>query len=106
VRQGQEVVMRIDQLPSRLFRGSIADVSKADAEDLPSALMLQLGLQPTDMNQNGEIYYQATIHFDAEDVAILQGMTGRAKISTDARTLARRIADFFSRNFTFDPLRG
>jgi len=106
VRQGQDVVMRIDQLPSRLFRGSIVDVSKADAKDLPPALMLQLGLRPTEMNQRGETYYQAKIQFDAEDVTILQGMTGQAKISTDARTLARRIADFFSRHFTFDSLRG
>jgi putative peptide zinc metalloprotease protein len=106
VRRGQEVVMRIEQLPSRLFHGSIADVSKADAKGLPVALMRQLGLQPTDTNRKGEIYYQATIHFDAQDVVILQGMTGRVKISSDSRTLARRIADFFSRHFTFDPLRG
>lgn len=106
VRQGQEVVMRIEQLPSRIFRGTIVDVSKADAKDVPAGLMLQLGLQPTGMQQRGEIYYQATIHFDAEDVVILQGMTGRAKISSEPRTLASRIAHFFSRHFTFDPLRG
>lgn len=100
VRHGQQVVMRIDQLPSRLFRGSVVDVSQADAKDLPPGLMLQLGLPPSVSHQRGEIYYRAAIHFDSQDMMILQGMTGRAKISTDRCTLARRITHFFTKHFT------
>ncbi|HBJ35785.1 MAG TPA: hypothetical protein DDZ51_13775 [Planctomycetaceae bacterium] len=100
VRRGQKTVMRIDQLPTRLFRGSVVDVSKADTQEIPAGLMQPLGLQNQSSQTRSEIYYQATIHFDAQDTVVLQGMTGRAKIATDPRTIADRISHFFSKHFS------
>jgi hypothetical protein len=102
VRRGQQVVLRIDQLPDRLFRGDVVDLSIAETQEVPVGLANRLGMPQRSSQKPTEILYQATIHFDLQDAVVLQGMTGYAKISTDPRTAAYRIAQFFSKHFTLN----
>lgn len=102
VRRGQDVVMRIEQLPKRLFRGSVVDVSKADTQEVPAGLMSHLGLLTSESSKRNEIYYQAKIELELQDAVVLQGMTGYAKITTAPRTIAIRLAQFFSKHFTLN----
>jgi putative peptide zinc metalloprotease protein len=100
VRRGQAVTMRISHLPSRTFGGTIVDISKTNAKDIPDDLLFALGLQSANPDQKSEVYYQATIRFDAEEVAILQGMTGHVKIRIDRITIAGRVSRFLAKHFT------
>jgi hypothetical protein len=46
--------------------------------------------------------YQAVARLDNSSGLLRNGLTGRARISTESRTLAARLYRYFSRTFNFE----
>jgi len=98
---GQNVRLRIDQLPGRVVKGEVFDVSRHEVRDEESAARADLmplfaGLRPPGRYST---IYQVSVQFELPDQPLVIGGRGDAKIAAERITLARRIARFFAQTF-------
>ncbi|QDU28466.1 Putative peptide zinc metalloprotease protein YydH [Anatilimnocola aggregata] len=104
VRKGQRVRLWVEQGPVHFCSGTIVDLARTDAKDLPPSLLAALRVPdaaPASANPNraameelsgGRILYQARIELDAAPSAPLRvGMLGRVRIAADWQTLGSRL---------------
>jgi putative peptide zinc metalloprotease protein len=94
VRQGQLVRLRIDQGPVKVLTGTITELAKTDASDVPDRLArtLDLPMRVSGQTQRqAATYYQARVQLDIHDAQLLVGMHGRAKILADWQPIGQRL---------------
>lgn len=103
VRPGQQVRVRIDQAPPMVITGTITELAKASAEDVPPALAQALDLPMSQSNNGGgktaEAYYQARVSLPPNAAPLLVGMHGQAKILADWQPLGMRFVRYLQRTF-------
>jgi putative peptide zinc metalloprotease protein len=103
VRVGQPVRVRIEQAPVLVLTGTIKELAKTDAGDLPASLAHTLDLPMQDGGSQGAraagTYYQARIAFDPHQAPLLVGMHGDAKVLADWEPLAFRVWRYVQRTF-------
>lgn len=103
VRVGQRVRVRIEQAPVLVMTGTIKELAKTDAGDLPTPLAHTLDLPMQDAGPQGSraagTYYQARIAFDPHEAPLLVGMHGDAKVLADWEPLAFRLWRYVQRTF-------
>jgi putative peptide zinc metalloprotease protein len=103
VQPGQTVRVRIEQAPVRVISGTIVDLAKASAEDLPPALArtLDLPIQGSGAaaGKPAETYYQARVKLQPHAAPLLVGMHGQAKVLADWQPLGIRALRYLQRTF-------
>jgi putative peptide zinc metalloprotease protein len=93
VRPGQTVRLRIDQGPVQVVSGTITELAKADASELPDGLAraLDLPMRREGLTQRQAVtYYQARVELDSDNAPLVVGMHGHAKILAAWQPLATR----------------
>jgi hypothetical protein len=100
---GQNVWMRIDELPGRVIQGKVVDVSQhkvrgidSEAAGTPDLTALHAGIVPTGRHTT---LYQARVQFEALDQPLVIGGRGQAKVATERITLGRSIVRFLGQTF-------
>ncbi len=95
VQVGQSVRLRIDQGPVRVVTGTISELAKSDARDIPPPLSRALDLP---LRQDGKMgpraaatYYQARVKLEPTPSLLTVGMHGQAKILADWAPLGSRL---------------
>ena len=92
VRAGQPLQLRFENLPDRLYTGTVKHVGEQAIDTVPVALSNKTGGElPTTTEQGAEkllsAAYQGTVIL-AEDVDLLRtGMRGRARLTAETRTV-------------------
>jgi len=110
VRPGQRVTLRLDQVPVRVWTGTIAAIAKVTADEISPAMRQRLGIaqpQGTAPNTAVEVRYQATVRADTEAILDSQqawpdlplGATGWAKVDSEWQSLGGRLLRYLRRNF-------
>jgi putative peptide zinc metalloprotease protein len=99
----QRVTIRIEQAPVMTVTGTITELAKTDAGELPDALARTLDLPLNRHGETGfrpaETYYQARVKLDAHAAPLLVGMHGQAKIAADWQPLGLRLWRYLQRTF-------
>jgi putative peptide zinc metalloprotease protein len=103
---GQDVRIRLDQLPGRVMTGRIAEVSQAPLETAPPELALTNRLA-VEMDEDGNPRpanrcYEARVTLDHVPEGLLTGTSGYAKIFATPRTLSSRFVRWLKRTFHFE----
>ena len=104
VHVGQKVQVRFDELPGRLLDGTIASIGELDLKVAPSELVIA-GDLPSRIDEAGNprpmsATYQARVEISPRDDLLLRsGAIGRAKISVDSASLARRLLRYLGQTF-------
>jgi putative peptide zinc metalloprotease protein len=95
VQIGQPVRLRIDQGPVHIVTGTISELAKSDARDIPPPLARALDLP---LRQDGKMgpraaatYYQARVTLEPTPSPLTVGMHGQAKILADWAPLGTRL---------------
>jgi len=111
VRSGLSVRIKLDELPSRTFRGEIAEVAKRQAEAASIRLSGKAGGElatktdpETGLEKPISISYQARVPLEDDSGLLFPGLRGRAKIRTDPAnwlTIAQRFWRIVTRTFNF-----
>jgi putative peptide zinc metalloprotease protein len=101
---GQEVWLRIDQLPGQVMKGEVVDVSHHElrADKLPSAGQAGLSTLYAGLVPPGGRYaahYEARVRFDAPSQPLVIGGLGDAKVAAERITLARSILRIIGQTF-------
>jgi putative peptide zinc metalloprotease protein len=103
VRAGQRVRLRIEQGPVGIVTGTIAEVAKTDAGDIPDPLAKLLDLPLRRDAQTGlkaaATYYQARVKLEPSDLPLAVGMHGQAKILADWQPLGTRLLRWLQLTF-------
>jgi putative peptide zinc metalloprotease protein len=96
VGKGQEVEIKLDELPFDTFYGTIDDVSPSESKVSPHRLTTKAGGElPTETDAAGverpmSTSYEAKVLLDDPDGFLRIGLRGRAKIHTAWQTLGQR----------------
>ncbi len=91
---GQPVRIKLAHLPNETLNGSIAQISSATTK----ASSRTAG--PRSSNSGTE-YYQATVSFEGNHEALMQGLQGVAKVKTESQTTAQWIWRHVKNTFKF-----
>jgi hypothetical protein len=101
---GQNVRLRIDQLPGQVIAGKVVDVSHHELGDdeVPSAGQADLsalyaGLVPP--RGRHVSHYEARVRFDAPSQPLVIGGRGYAKVAAERISLARSVLRFIAQTF-------
>ena len=105
----QEVDIRLDELPGRIWQASIREMSKADLKIAPRALSNKSGGEvATRTDESGQerlrsaAYQVRVLPLDDPDGLLRIALRGEAKIHVGSQTAAQKLARAFSRTFHFD----
>jgi putative peptide zinc metalloprotease protein len=96
VRVGQNVQIRFDELPGRSLDGTIASIGELDLKVAPAELVVA-GDLPSRIDESGNprpmsATYQARVELSpSDDFTLRSGAIGRAKITVESASLARRL---------------
>lgn len=103
VRVGQSVRLRIDQGPVGVVTGTVSEVAKTDARDIPDSLARALDLPLRREGKAGvqaaATYYQARVKLEPAELPLAVGMHGRAKILADWQPLGSRLLRWLQLTF-------
>jgi putative peptide zinc metalloprotease protein len=103
VRLGQRVRLRIDQGPAGIVTGTVSEVAKTDAGDIPDPLARLLDLPLRRDAKTGlataATYYQARVKLEPSDLPLAVGMHGQAKILADWQPLGTRLLRWLQLTF-------
>jgi putative peptide zinc metalloprotease protein len=103
VRPGQQVRLRLDQLPGQILIGEVIDVARRDPQPADSAKVARADLAPlfAGLLPQGQesIHYQVRVHLDSPPQALAIGGRGQAKIAAERITLARWIVRYLAQTF-------
>jgi putative peptide zinc metalloprotease protein len=101
VRVGQKVQIRFDETPGRKLDGTVASIGELDLKVAPNELVVA-GDLPSRIDESGNprpisATYQARVELSpSDDFALRSGAIGRAKISVESASLARRLIRYLS----------
>jgi putative peptide zinc metalloprotease protein len=104
IRVGQKVQIHFDELPGQSLSGTIASIGELDLKVAPRELAIA-GDLPSRIDESGtprplSASYQARVDLDpAERLSLRSGALGRAKISVDSQSLARRLIRYLRQTF-------
>jgi putative peptide zinc metalloprotease protein len=105
VRPGQQVRLRLDQLPGKVLVGEVIDVARRDPQPADSAkaaradlAQLFAGVVPPGLEA---VHYQVRVRLDGPSPPLTIGGRGQAKIAAERITLARWIARYLGQTFRF-----
>ncbi|NUQ60839.1 MAG: hemolysin D [Pirellulales bacterium] len=110
VRKGQDVDIKLDELPHDLFLGSVAEIAKIDLEVASRRMTTKAGGElATRTDESGverpmSTSYQVRVPLNDPDHLLRLGLRGRAKIHMgrgDWQTLGQRFWRFLSQTFNF-----
>jgi putative peptide zinc metalloprotease protein len=105
--ENQTVDIKIDELPGRTYRTTIAEIAKADLKVAPRQLSNKGGGEiATKTDESGadrpiNISYQARAPLDNSDGLLFVGVRGQAKVHARWQTLWTRGVRLFMRTFNF-----
>ncbi len=109
VAPGQKVEILLTQLAHLRYVSEIEKVAREDLKSSPVHLSsLHGGGLPTKMDDSGTarpvgLVFEAVVPLPEDDRELLRiGLVGRAKITTEPRTLGNRLWRYFSRTFNFE----
>lgn len=107
VRPGQEVDLKLDELPLETFQGTIEEVASLDLAISPRSLSNKSGGElATETDASGverpqSTSYQARVPLDDTDHIFRIGLKGRAKIHVGSLTLGQRLVRWAKQTFHF-----
>jgi putative peptide zinc metalloprotease protein len=107
VHEGDQVEIKLDELPGKTFCGVIEEVSRADIKQSPRNLSNKAGGElATTTSASGverprSTSFQARLRLEDPDGLLRIGVRGRAKIHAGRQTLAARFYRFLSETFRF-----
>ncbi len=107
VRKGQEVEIKLDELPHETLGGRIDEIAKVELEISPQRLSTKAGGElPPKTDQAGverpqSTSYQARVALDDPEGFLRLGLRGRAKIHTPWQPMATRAWRFVSQTINF-----
>ena len=93
IRVGGEVRIKLDDLPDKVFKGTVAEIGERHLELAPQPLTNKAGGDlPTVTDKEGRerltsIAYQATVLLDEDAKLLKSGMRGRARFLVAKRSL-------------------
>jgi putative peptide zinc metalloprotease protein len=105
--EGQDVSIRIDELPGRTFHSTIDEISKRDLKIAPRQLSNKGGgevaakTDESGVDRPINISYQARAKLDNSDGLMFVGLRGQAKVNARWQTLWQRGYRMFMRTFNF-----
>jgi hypothetical protein len=105
--EGQNVAIRIDELPGRTFHTTIDEISKRDLKVAPRQLSNKGGgevaakTDESGVDRPINISYQARAKLDNSDGLMVVGLRGQAKVNAHWQTLWQRGYRLFMRTFNF-----
>lgn len=110
VRPGQKVILKSKSLPSKSFRGVIAEVGSGIHYELPMEIA-ESGVFPNRINRNGrresiQPLFVARVEIQPEDIESLIPLhhsTGQVTIHVAPRSIGEQLARFFFSSFAIDP---
>ncbi|MBN2296763.1 MAG: HlyD family efflux transporter periplasmic adaptor subunit [Pirellulales bacterium] len=97
VKKGQEVEIKLDELPFDVYEGTIEEIAPSESKFVPKQIAAKAGGDlATTTDEAGvekplSASYQARVLIDDPDDLIRLGLRGRAKIHTASQTLGQRI---------------
>ncbi len=97
VKKGQDVEIKLDELPFDVYEGTIAEIAPSESKFLPKQITTKSGGElATTTDESGvekpmSTSYQARVLIDDPDDLMRLGLRGRAKIHTARQTLGQRI---------------
>jgi putative peptide zinc metalloprotease protein len=104
VRVGQQVQIRLDELPGETLEGTISTIGELDLKVAPRELVIA-GDLPTRTDESGvsrplSASYQARAKLDpTAHLSLRSGAPGRARISADPQSLASRLVRYLQQTF-------
>ena len=108
VQPGQEVEMKLEELPHETFRDKITEIAQEDLAESPLQLSSKAGGEIiTETDASGRerptsTSYQARVPLVAADGMLMPGLSGTAKIHVGSRTLGSRFWRYLTRTFNFE----
>jgi putative peptide zinc metalloprotease protein len=106
VRKGQQVRIKLDQLPGAVLGGTIVDLSKTDVKVAPRELArdssLSIRVDQQGLPRPAKTSYHARVVMDRHDAALLIGTRGLAKILVDPQPLGLRWYRYVGQVFRFN----
>lgn len=107
VREGQEVEIKLDELPHDVLHGRIAEIAPDALKISPRRLSTKAGgelatkTDPAGVERPMSTSYQARVYLDDPEGLLGLGLRGRAKIHADWQTVGRRLWRLATRTFNF-----
>ena len=107
VKKGQNVEIKLDELPFEVYEGAIQDIAPSESKFVPKHIAAKAGGDlPTTTDESGvekplSASYQARVLIDDPDDLMRLGLRGRAKIHTAKQTLGQRIWRGLNQLFNF-----
>ncbi len=107
LRAGQELDIKLDELPHRTFHSTINEVASIDLKVSPKSLSSKAGgdiitkTDETGVERPMNTSYQARAALDDPDKLLHVGLRGRAKVHTQWQTLWTRGWRYLTRTFNF-----
>jgi putative peptide zinc metalloprotease protein len=101
VRRGQTVRLKLDQIPGRVARGTVTELSKIDLKVAPRELARAAGLavhvDRAGIPHPAGTSYQARVSLEDYPEGLLAGARGQAKVLAASESLGSRFARHLSR---------
>jgi putative peptide zinc metalloprotease protein len=97
VRKGQDVEIKLDELPFDIFEGTIEEIAPSESKVVPKQIAAKAGGDlATKTDESGvekpmSASYQARVRLDDSEDLLRLGLRGRAKIHTPDQTIGQRI---------------
>jgi putative peptide zinc metalloprotease protein len=107
IKQGQDVDIKLNELPFMTFSSKISEVSTKELEFAPRHLSSQRGgdlitrMDPSGVERPMNTSYQARANLDDPEGLLTLGLRGKAKVFTKWQTLGERGWRFLTRTFNF-----
>jgi len=105
---GQEVEIKLDELPHDTFTGKIDKIAEEEMKFSPRRLSAKAGGElPTETDRQSGVErpmstsYQASVHLPDPDGLLRIGLLGSAKVHVRPQTLGQRAWRFLTRTFNF-----
>jgi putative peptide zinc metalloprotease protein len=108
VAPGQEVEIKLDELPFDTFEGKIEEIAEEEMETTSRRLTAKAGGElPTETDPETGVErpmstsYYASVHLPDPNDLLCIGLRGRAKVHVRPQTLGQRVWRFLTRTFNF-----
>ncbi|MDR0870642.1 MAG: HlyD family efflux transporter periplasmic adaptor subunit [Planctomycetaceae bacterium] len=107
LKTGQEVTVKLNEFPDRVFTGTVSEIEKQAVQSLDVQLSTKAGGDvPTTTKRDGSeepnsASYRVRMLLDNPDLSIRVGMTGTAKVRVEPLTLVWRVWLFINETFNF-----
>jgi hypothetical protein len=107
-RPGQQVEMKLDELPAETFAGEVLEIAEVDLEVAHRRATDNRPFNPVSETAiAGDVgapatRYRALVSFDLVEFRLLQGFRGQAKVSVAAEPVATRLLRALRHTFRFD----